>query len=255
MTNRKSAERLGINYETLELQSNTSGNLWRISSNEEYIRIEAAALAHFVKQGWYGFCDEGGIILNLIKATSFKTLSLRHRSIFIEAIYAQNVAFKEDYFLVDDLLQNILSSNKDQVERNFELMVDGSDYHHTITALPYIGKGSDNIEGTTINVNESSCVLDYFPYLTKDLVMGLYNTIGTKTLYDIANIFSKSPYEYRKGWPDITIWKGEELRFIEIKSPNDRIRKSQSKVIQDVLKPLGLNVTIIDIVNIAANDD
>ena len=71
---------------------------------------------------------------------------------------------------------------------------------------------------------------------------------GTEEVSRIAALFARDPYKYRKGWPALTLWKGADVAFREIKAPGDRLRGSQVTVIRDVLKPLGLDVSVVDAV-------
>ncbi len=66
---------------------------------------------------------------------------------------------------------------------------------------------------------------------------------------EIAKAFGADPYEYRKGWPDLTLWKNGEVIFREIKAPGDRLHKSQKTLIADILLPLNFDVSIVDVVD------
>lgn len=50
-----------------------------------------------------------------------------------------------------------------------------------------------------------------------------------------------------RGWPDLTLRMGDELRFVEIKS-SDRMHGSQAEWVRDVARPLGLNVSITRVI-------
>lgn len=49
------------------------------------------------------------------------------------------------------------------------------------------------------------------------------------------------------GWPDLTLRKGDELRFVEVKA-DDRLRGGQAEWVRDVARPLGLNVSVTRVV-------
>ena len=174
-------------------------------------------LGHFTAKGWSGYAGEGGLILNLIKAMSFKKIPIRHRSTFIEALYAQNVAFDEDRYDMRDLLKNVRSATERQVSLNFDIMT---------------GRKTQ---------------LDYFPGLKRSHFLGLMNALGNNIIFQIAEIFASNPYEYRKGWPDLTIWKGADVAFKEVKAPDDTLRRSQRTIAKDILVPLKLDISIVDI--------
>ena len=140
--------------------------------------VESAALGWFMEKGWSGYAGEGGLILNLIKAMSFKEIPLQHRCTFIEALYTQNVAFEEDRYDTQVLLKNVVSASSKQVARNYDRMASRK--------LFSIGSGS----------------VIFFPGLKKFHFLELLKALGNDTIFRIAEIFATDPYKYRKGWPD-----------------------------------------------------
>ncbi len=95
--------------------------------------------------------------------------------------------------------------------------------------------------------------LDFFPHLREWHFLELFEHLGRERLHDIAEVFSRDPYEYRKGWPDLTLWRDGEVVFKEVKAPGDQLHASQRKTIRDVLVPLGYSVTIVDVVHADAD--
>jgi tetratricopeptide (TPR) repeat protein len=91
----KQAQRFGIEHEVVHLDG--AGKDWRFHRSDAYKPVELATLDHYQAEGWHGCAAEGGLILTLIKAASFKALPVRHADTFIEALYAKNVAFPEDH--------------------------------------------------------------------------------------------------------------------------------------------------------------
>lgn len=233
MPNEKAARRLGIGHEDLPLPYDPHTRSWRNPANSAWEKVESAALGHFAKLGWSGYAGEGELILNLIKAMSFKRIPFRHRSTFIEALYAQNVAFEEDRYDLDDLLDNVRSATERQVRRNFDRMTS-----RECRRISYAG----------VSHFSSSSVWDYFPRLRLNHLVGLMTSLGNDRVLSIATSFARDPYEYRRGWPDLTLWKGTEVAFKEVKAPGDRLRASQTKTIRDVLRPLGFDVSVVDVV-------
>ena len=102
------------------------------------------------------------------------------------------------------------------------------------------------VRGGITSISDIS-MLDFFPHLNKKLFIDLYKNLGNEQLHDIASIFSEAPYEYRRGWPDLTIWKNGIVNFCEVKSPGDNIHKSQKTIINKIMKPLKLNFKLIDV--------
>ena len=223
MTNERTALRLGVGHQTIHLHRNAKNNTWQNSYTSKWEEVESAALGWFMEKGWSGYAGEGGLILNLIKAMSFKKIPLRHRSTFIEALYAQNVAFEEDRYDTQVLLKNVVSASSRQVARNYDRMAGRE--------LFSIGSGS----------------VIFFPGLKRLHFLGLLKALGNDAIFRIAEIFATDPYKYRKGWPDLTIWQGNNVAFKEIKAPGDTLRRSQRVIIKEILLPLNFNVSIVDV--------
>ena len=224
MANERAAIRLGIRHERIFLEHDAEKRIWRNPKNLNWEGVESASLGWFVDRGWSGFAGEGGLILNLIKAMSFEKIAPRHCNTYIEALYAQNVAFEEDRFETKVLLRNLRSATPRRVIRNFNRMV-----------------GWDPVRlrfGTK---------LAFFPNVKRSHVFGLMCALGTEAIFEVAEIFARDPYEYRKGWPDLTLWRGTEVAFKEIKAPGDALRTSQRKIIREVLVPLKLDVSVVDV--------
>jgi hypothetical protein len=204
-------------------------NTWVSPQDGRLVGVEEAVLAKFRLDGWRGYSGEGGLVLNLIKAMSFDKIAPRNRSTYIEALYAQNVAFDEDRFPPEALLGRVAAADRRTVEKNFYVMAS----RETLT-VQYDGFSSTS----------STSMLDFFPGLECWMFVELFEVAGNKLMHDIASKFMQAPYEYRRGWPDITMWKDGELRFIEVKAPGDKVRDSQKKIITEFSKPLRLNFSL-----------
>ena len=223
MTNERTALRLGVGHQTIRLHRRAKNNTWINPHTAKWEKVESAALGWFMEKGWSGYAGEGGLILNLIKAMSFEKIPLRQRSTFIEALYAQNVAFEEDRYNTRALLNNVVSASSRQVARNYDRMVDRKFFS--------IGPGS----------------VTFFPGLKRRHLLGLLKALGNDAVFRIAEIFATDPYKYRKGWPDLTIWQSNNVAFKEIKAPGDTLQQSQRVIIEEILLPLNFDVSIVDV--------
>ena len=74
-------------------------------------------------------------------------------------------------------------------------------------------------------------------------VQGLFTALGAERLGDIAEIFAQCSYDLRAGWPDLTLWREGQVRFVEVKSPSDQTHASQALLISKILVPLGFDTT------------
>lgn len=225
---RSAAEKLGIHYEEIPL-SRGSGKNWICPQSALTISVEEAVLAHFRMLGWRGYAGEGGLLLNLIKAMSFPSIPARNRATYVEALYSHNVAFAEDRFPVERLLTQVARADRHAVERNFDLMAS-----REALAIEYEGFTSTS----------STSMLDFFPGLERWMFAELLDVAGNRLLHEIASKFSEAPYDYRRGWPDITMWKNGQLRFVEVKAPGDKLHESQRTIIGAFAKPLGLHFSL-----------
>lgn len=213
----KQAERLGIRHEVVMLEQGVNKE-WRMQPSGAITAVEVAALEHYRAEGWEGVAAEGGLILTLIKAASFKPLAGRNADTFVEALYAQNVAFDEDRFDPARMIDCISKSTRSQIEANWRVIA------ATAGDTPA-----------------------FYPAVRREHVLGLYESLGTRRLAQIAEIFATAPYDLRAGWPDLTLWKETTVRFIEVKAPGDSMHAKQARLISTLLLPLGFDVALAEI--------
>lgn len=232
MAQERTAKNLDVNLVHLRLKMGSSKKEWLNLKTNKYALVEDAVLAHYELSGWRGYSKEGGLLLNLIKSMSFPEIAKRNRATYIEALYAQNVAFDEDKFESSWLLNNVRKATKSQIQKNFRVMA---------SKQPYAW------EGEGFQFTSSTSMLDFFPKLEEWMFVELFDNFGSENIHKIAEIFSQDPYEYRKGWPDLTIWKDGQVSFLEVKGPGDSMHTSQKVIIKQFIKPLGLNFSLIDV--------
>jgi hypothetical protein len=210
------AERLGIRHEQILLEK---GELktWRHLSTDPFTPVELAALAHYEREGWSGCAAEGGLILTLIKAASFERLADRHADTFVEALYHQNAAWPEQ-FDTRALVMAVAASDKSRIARNWALI------SRTAGHSPA-----------------------FYPRVGWNHVEQLYMALGPARLAEIAEVFATASYDLRAGWPDLTLWRGTDLCFVEVKSPTDQMHASQAKLISTLLVPLGFDTVLAEV--------
>lgn len=174
--------------------------------------------------GWRGCAVEGGLILQLIKAASFPNFPVSHRSTLVEALY--HLSSEPE---VRTLLQNIRKSNVRRIRRTMETMLGAP-----VPSWLFLARASD-------------LTFEFFPHLKAWHLLEAYKILGANRLAEIAEVFAGDPYTYRSGWPDLSVWKNDDIAFKEIKGPNDTLRESQRKTIGDILIPLGCSVAIVEV--------
>lgn len=213
----KQAERLGIRHEVVELEQD-GAKQWRFDGASAVSSVEEAALDHYRADGWDGAAAEGGLILTLIKAASFSAIPQRNADTFVEALYAQNVAFDEDRFEPGKMIETIARSTRGKIEANWKI-----------------------IAATAGNSPA------FYPSVRREHVLGFYENLRPDRLVEIARVFATAPYDLRAGWPDLTLWKNGSVKFVEIKAPGDSMHAKQARLISTLLLPLGFETVLAEV--------
>lgn len=213
----KQAQRLGVEHDVIVLEKG-DGKDWRLQAAHQWSSVEFAVLEHYRKLGWSGAASEGGLILTLLKAASFPRLDPRNADTFVEALYAQNVAFDEDRFDKGDLIAAVSQATRSQIETNWKII--------------------------SASAGRTPA---FYPTVHAEHVLGLFETLGTERLARIAEVFANAPYDFRSGWPDLTLWKDDLVRFVEVKAPSDSFHASQARLISKLLLPLGFDVALAEV--------
>ena len=158
---------------------------------------EIDALNHFSAQGFVGAYCEGGPVLLLIRVAALDVLAqfnfLGRSGACTGFTEGQLTVYKESSELILNAIRN---ADVAQVVRNFK----------EIYMFPQIP--------------------GYYPGLTADIMSSLFAAIGAERLAQITAAIMENPYSYRAGWPDLTMAKGSEMLWVEIKT-TDRLHMSQ----------------------------
>jgi hypothetical protein len=184
---REQCERIGLLFEDLQTAATKTPELY--------------ALTLAQKDGWNGAACEGGTMLTLLKAASFPALvrfakAKSHNANAAEVLaasqYLEAQLVRENVEVAADAIS---CATPEAIREAFEIIYNG-----------YI-------------VNQ------YFG-LTADLLVQLFESLGSAILCRLIVALGKDPYRYRKGWPDLTLVRGSEVRFVEVKT-TDRLHASQ----------------------------
>jgi len=228
-------EKAGFRYLEVGLHPGPEPKQWLCPQSRAPVSVEKAVLSHFETEGWRGYSGEGGLILNLIKAMSFKSLPARARKAYVESLYLWQGRGPLEYLDGIDFLENIRNADATQVSKNFHSMLG-------------LGPPTTIEDGRTVYVEGS--ILDFFPGLEEWMATELLEVAGNELLFRIAEIFAEDPFEYRRGWPDITIWRNDAVRFIEVKAPGDKLQKSQKVIATKFAGPLGLDFRLASVIQL-----
>ena len=168
------------------------------------------------ENGYKGSLCEGGAVLTLMKAACLDYLS--KINIFNDRMDACLRYFEAQCEIhrdqEDKIVLEITHSNEKEIRKNFE------------------------------EIYSYSFIQSIYPGLNSDIIIGIWKALGPDKLGQIANIFIENPYDYRAGWPDLTLFKGSEFLLVEVKT-SDKLKKSQLTLISKIIKPLKLNCKII----------
>jgi hypothetical protein len=178
---------------------------------------ERAALAYFKAQGFLGSYSEGEATFTLMKCASLDYLA--KVNIFRSRADAGIRAFGAQCWLYSHLghyiVEEIEASNEGSVRANFR----------EIAAHPsYLAINSITDE---------------------EVIATIWRAIPAQRWAMLAQLIFQN-LDKRGGWPDLTIARENELRFVEVKT-TDRLHDSQKNVISEVLKPWGASVSILQI--------
>ncbi len=194
-------------HECLDLERGEA-KMWRHQLGDPFTSVEQAALAHYQRKGWSGCAAEGGLMLTLIKAASFPKLSPEHADTFVESLYYHDVPGRLDHAT---LISNAAAADIERIARNWKVISASSGHSPA-----------------------------FYPRVGWEHVEGLFNALGAARLTEIVRIFATAPYDLRAGWPDLTLWRGSEIRFVEVKSPNDGVRAKPGAADLGAARSLGL---------------
>lgn len=89
-------------------------------------------------------------------------------------------------------------------------------------------------------------VRSFFPRVTSEFVAGLAQSIDASLIAELAAKFMENPYEYRAGWPDLTVIGQSGIALIEVKT-TDCLHTSQLRFADCLARPLGLNCRVVQL--------
>lgn len=84
-------------------------------------------------------------------------------------------------------------------------------------------------------------------------LMKLYTSLPETVWLDLVKYQTYRPdgFFYSAGIPDLILWNGSDYEFVEIKSPNDTLQKSQFDYFKNILDKFKLNYSISEVVDLS----
>lgn len=179
---------------------------------------ELAALHYFEELGYVGSMHEGNFMLTILKALMLD--KLEKYNFFQDRKDARVSALSSQFANNQEHLDEIISSIRITNRENF----------------------ISNIREITYE----PLVQEFYPGLSADVAIIFFDAIDLSIFEKIAIKFAEDPYEYRKGWPDLTIIKDGKIRLIEIKT-TDKLHESQLKMIPILRDILPFEISVCKI--------
>jgi hypothetical protein len=178
---------------------------------------EETAYEYFQKQGFLGTYCEGGAILLLIRSAALEVLA--------------NL--------------NTFQSRDDARTRFTEaqLYIHSEHIRQICTAISV--STSAKVEQAFEEIYRSARIREWFPGLDSKVMGRFFDAIGGMRLAKITEAIAEAPYEYRSGWPDLTLVDDAGgLLWVEVKT-TDKLHLSQVKTIRRMLPLLPGKVGVV----------
>ncbi|MGI8437833.1 MAG: hypothetical protein ACR2NX_13185 [Chthoniobacterales bacterium] len=187
---------------------------WRYGT-ETYTRPEELVLAVYRSRGFEGCWCRGGTVNLMMKSASFPVL-VRYNS------FASRDDARRRFF---EAQCTVLADKADEIIRTI---------------------AEATLEEVSAAANEILCdpfIRNYYPQVKHDFLLTVWKTLGAATIAEIARVFLSKPYDYRSGWPDLTLVGADGLRFVEVKT-NEGLQSAQWRIVRAFARPLGLKFSM-----------
>ena len=243
-----------LQHETLILRQGLLEK-WNSPLTDEFVSPRVAVLHQYLKNGWSGTFDKGELLFTLLKCMAFKKLPLclymyetsddynkwkdkLGKSIPIDrdgypnifnVFYNHRTKWRKlELGTIDERINDIANITENEIRTNAELLISNS---------PLI---KDKYRGTRRRYG------DYTP----DMIIGLFNSLDREILIQLAQQLAHKKYHYNFsfGYPDILVFKGSKVKFIKVNAvERDRIWDTQAFTFENLLLPLGLDITVCQV--------
>ncbi len=247
-----------IKNERLYLEhSSVDEKKWISILDGNQVTSEQAVFDFFYKKGWDGTIGEGDLIFMLLKCMSFKEMP-------------------KTAYLIDSIdAPKINGNNKCEISKNYwglwqynifqPLSIDPNERPWPYNQWGTLSERMDCIRNISLKEIEENYVKltdnapmvrgDYGmfnPYssFSKKMILDFSKCFDRETLVELVKLISSNLYsseKYTFGWPDLTLYKDGQVRFIEVKAKRDRWRENQEQLYLNVLQPMRLDVRLVNL--------
>jgi hypothetical protein len=211
----------------LDLQCNQVG--WPLNTTHGY----------YVGSGKWSFdeivnCGPEEFVAAQLAAVGFKccwceggSLNLLMKAAALDVLVRRNI-----FGARDDAIRRLL-------EAQFTLL---NDYQlELVSCIRSIS--DDQLQANIFEICSDAFIQSYYPRVSSAFVIALAQAVGQRHLAEVATLFMTKPYEYRAGWPDLTIIGENGFSLIEVKT-TDALHISQLRFAREMAKPLMLNCSV-----------
>ncbi|WP_298910947.1 VRR-NUC domain-containing protein [uncultured Psychrobacter sp.] len=159
---------------------------------------ENAALEYFKGQGYIGTSNEGSMFQNVLKA-----------------LMLDELARLNTFGSREDACSRYLEAQLTIHQANLEQVIKSISKTTRERFIANLDEIINEVRGTRQDNG-----------LSLETGIAIVDALPRETLTKLTAKFSENPYGYRKGWPDLTLIKGNEIRLVEIKT-KDKLHRSQ----------------------------
>lgn len=213
---------LSIPVHTIPLEKSREG--WR-ADGRIYRKPERAVYALLANEGYSGGWIEGQSIQLLMHAAVLD-YALAH--------YPDNKRYGDDM-----LLRTQFHAVADQMHEHAEELVRTIE----LATRPVVAHRLEQLlamANSVIDLDTSAAAL-----------MALWDGLGSAGIAKLAHPLVRDPWYFRVGWPNLTVVRDGNLRFIEVKT-TDTLMASQLDTIRELLLPAGSDVSVVRLVPASA---
>ena len=225
-------EYLGIEYIKMKAKwdSQQFHNFnWYDDTTGRWLYPEDCVLNRYLEKGWKGVNGEGRFIMTILNLLTQNELSGYWSLDFFyltESAYWSKDNLSHHEKRLNQRIPNFLASTeKDLIER----------FKYAIN--PTLKK--DQYAGFVHRFHHAR----NWPIT---LIVDAYRAFGKEKLLEILKLLMKGGEQRRYGWPDLTLVKDNKVKFIEVKT-TDRLGLNQIDLFEHILKPLKLDVTVVQL--------
>jgi len=107
-----------------------------------------------------------------------------------------------------------------------------------------------SVQDLQSNISEicaNTMVQEFYPNLRAPFVRLLAQVVSQELRVSLLRTFFIKPYEYRSGWPDLTVVDGACLSFVEVKT-TDKFHESQFRFAREIAAHHGLECAVTQVV-------